>query len=43
MKLLICGGRDFTRYSMVDALGADRLARDWAINNKIHFATVPAL
>lgn len=25
------------------ALGADRLARDWAANTGVHFATVPAL
>ena len=60
MKLLICGGRDFNNYEMLDeaikelplipfiiieggAEGADSLARQWAINNKIHYAEVPAL
>lgn len=60
MKVLVCGGRDYSdhdaflkvmnmlpfRPSLIiegGAKGADRMARHWAIQNGVHYATVPAL
>jgi hypothetical protein len=61
MKVLVCGGRDYTDYWTVHeiltgihratpisclieggALGADRFARQWAINNKVFYETFSA-
>jgi cysteine synthase len=61
MKILVCGGREYTdrsrvatvlqkcldRYKTItiihgDARGADRLARDWAIDNSIDQIAFPA-